>query len=233
MDYFFHPDLSIDIITLDQEESKHCIRVLRRKSGDLIHIIDGKGGLYTCRIINADQSKTTVKIIKEEHFPVKDFTIHIAIAPTKNMDRMEWFVEKCVEIGIDEITFIQCHNSDRKTLKKDRLFKKAVSALKQSGNVYMPAMYGLISYQDFLKQDFNQIQKFIGHAEKGRNHSILKAIEPGQHYLILIGPEGDFTDDELQLAFNMGFLPVSLGYSRLRTETAGIVTCSILNLVNS
>ncbi len=233
MDYFFNPDLSLGSYFLNKEESKHCVLVLRHRSGDRIQAIDGKGGMYTCEIITADPSKTTFKIIGEKHVPAKEYSIHIAISPTKNMDRMEWFVEKTVEIGIDVITFIHCHNSERNSLKTDRLLKKAIGALKQSGNVFMPEMNDLIPFKDFLMQEFYQNLLFIGHAEKGRNCPILKEAESRQHYLILIGPEGDFTNDELMLAFEKGFRPVSLGNSRLRTETAGVFSCSILNSLNT
>jgi len=233
MNYFFQPDILNDITYLDPEESNHCIRVLRKKPGDVIKILDGKGGIFTCKIIKADPTELSFQMLGKKQIASRDYSIHIAIAPTKNLERMEWFVEKSVEIGIDKISFIQCRNSERKIVKLNRLEKKAISAMKQSGNLYLPVLSEIMDVNQFIKTDFGNTLKFIGHSETGSSNPLITTAKAHLPYLVLIGPEGDFTLDEVLSAKERGFLPVSLGSSRLRTETAGLLACSILNLINS
>jgi 16S rRNA (uracil1498-N3)-methyltransferase len=233
MNYFFQPDILAGTYALNPEESSHCIRVLRKKETDLIYILDGKGGLFTGKITEADPRKTLFEVIEEKQSAARDYFIHIAIAPTKNIDRLEWFIEKSVEIGIDRITFLRCRNSERKILKLDRLHKKAVTALKQSGNLFLPEMRGMVPIENFINTEFQNVVKYIAHAESGNSSPLMQNIPAGESYLILIGPEGDFSPEELKNALKREFKPVSLGPSRLRTETAGLVACLILNLVNS
>lgn len=233
MNYFYQPDIPTGTTTLNPEESNHCIRVLRKKEDDFIHILDGKGGLYLCKITGANPAKTFFEIFEKKQNLPRDYSIHIAIGATKNMVRLEWFVEKSVEIGIDQITFLHGQNSERKILKIDRLQKKAVSALKQSGTRYLPEMNKMVSIKNFINSDFQGMQKFIGHAEAGNLKPLVKNALPGRHYLVLIGPEGDFSQDELLNAVDRGFIPVSLGSSRLRTETAALMACMTLNLINA
>jgi 16S rRNA (uracil1498-N3)-methyltransferase len=233
VNYFFQPDILKDITQLDREESNHCIRVLRKKRGDLIHILDGKGGKYIGKITTEDPSAVAFQVVGKDPVPAHNFFIHIAITPTKNMERIEWFIEKSVEIGIDRISFIQCRNSERKSVKQNRLERKSISAMKQAGNLFLPEIRGIIPFEEFLESDFGNTLRYIGHAQEGSSNPLIKRAEPHHNYVVLIGPEGDFTPDEIRKAGDNGFLPVSLGSSRLRTETAGLVACTILNLINS
>jgi 16S rRNA (uracil1498-N3)-methyltransferase len=234
MNYFFQPDIFNGIHVLSPEESTHCIRVLRKKRGDSIHILDGRGGVYVCSIKEADPVELTFQVIEKKKIPLRNYSIHIGIAPTKNMERMEWFIEKSVEIGVDRISFIRCQNSERFTIKLNRLQKKAINALKQSGNVILPQLSGnLTNVKEFIRLDFGNISKYIGHAEEGYKNPLIKMAKAKHSYLILIGPEGDFTKEEIRDARESGFLPVSLSASRLRTETAGITACMTLHLINS
>ena len=232
MNYFIQPEIQKGVYELNQDESMHCIRVLRKKQDDLIHVLDGNGTLFVCKITEANPKKTRFEILEEKQKIKRDHFIHIAIAPTKNMERLEWFIEKSVEIGIDQITFLQCQRSERKNLKLDRLQKKAIVALKQSGNLFLPGMSELIPFEDFIHSEFGNIQKYIAHAGSGISQPLMKTAGAGEHFVVLIGPEGDFSPDELQASLTAGFIPVTLGPSRLRTETAGLVACLILNLIH-
>ncbi|MDN5203210.1 16S rRNA (uracil(1498)-N(3))-methyltransferase [Fulvivirgaceae bacterium BMA10] len=232
MHLFYQPDIIQGSHFLNEEESRHCVKVMRHKIGDIIKVIDGKGGSFTAQITKADYRKCEFEIIEQSKSPEKRFNIHIGIAPTKNMDRLEWFVEKCVEIGIDEISFIQCQQSERKHLKLDRLERKAISAMKQSTNNQFPKLYDLMSFQQFIENNSNPDQKFIAYVDELIPEHLYNLAERNQRYLVLIGPEGDFSKEEISMAKTNDFVPVSLGKSRLRTETAGIVACHILNLIN-
>jgi 16S rRNA (uracil1498-N3)-methyltransferase len=217
---------------LDQEESRHCIRVLRKRKGDEITVLDGQGGIYTCRITNANHKETEFEILKSYHDKQVSHEIHIGIAPTKNMDRIEWFLEKSIEVGIRRITFILCENSERNRINMDRLVKKAISAMKQSHHAYLPEISDLVSFRNLVENIDQSYEKFLCHAEKGNGNYLLHTATKGRNYCVLIGPEGDFTNDELQLASQNGYEMVSLGNSRLRTETAGFVACTLLNALN-
>ncbi len=231
MNLFFQPAASEGINHLTAEESYHAFRVLRMSAGCDIKITDGKGVFYQGQIVSIDSKKCVFKINTHQKILAKNFRIHIAIAPTKNADRMEWFVEKAVEIGIHEISFILCKNSERKGLNLERIEKIAVSAMKQSQQAWMPILHPLQPLKDVLKQPADQ--KFIGFVDSS-NPVHLKAIaKPNKSYLVLIGPEGDFENEELNAALQAGFEKVSLGENRLRTETAGIVTSQILQLTNT
>jgi 16S rRNA (uracil1498-N3)-methyltransferase len=227
---FFQPAVSEGVNHLTAEESYHAFRVLRMSSGDDIKVTDGKGFFYQAQIVSIDSKKCVFKINTHEKIPAKNFRIHIAIAPTKNADRIEWFVEKAVEIGVHEISFILCKNSERKVLNLDRIEKIAVSAMKQSQQAWMPILHPLRPFSDILKQLADQ--KFIGYVDSS-NPVHLKAIaKPNKSYLLLIGPEGDFSKEELENAQQLGFEKVSLGENRLRTETAGLTACQTLQFVN-
>lgn len=232
MNLFYQPQLSEGVLHLDAEESKHCIRVLRKKSGDIITITDGKGSFYTARIQNADSQKCTFSIAEKTPEVKKSFSIHIAISPTKNADRMEWFVEKVVELGIDEITLIECEHTERTFIKTERLHKVAVSAMKQSLKATLPVINGLAKFNDLVR-NAKARATFIAYVDESNPHHLKHEAPPAADYLLLIGPEGDFSTAELDLAIACGFKKVSLGTSRLRTETAGIAACHILNLVNT
>ncbi len=231
MQLFYKPNIQSNTI-LSEQESKHCIRVLRMQQGDSLQIIDGKGGLYTCEIIEPHYKRCAVKIVEEiQDFGKRDYYIHIAIAPTKNLDRIEWFLEKCVEIGVNEVSFLYCQHSERKVLKLERLEKIAISAMKQSLKTYLPKLNELTSFDQFVKNN-QQTSKMIAHLEEDERNSIQSLQHSQQDYCILIGPEGDFSLEEIKLAYNHDFKAVTLGNSRLRTETAGIVACHSLNLLH-
>ena len=204
---------------------------MRLKSGDSIDVTDGKGVFYEAQITNPDLSKCGFEIRTTKVLPQKAFRIHIAIAPTKNTDRIEWFVEKAVELGIDRISFILCANSERKSIKIDRLEKISVSAMKQSRQAWLPQLSPLLPFKDVLNSAAKQ--KFIAFVDSQNPQHLKSAAKPGGEALVLIGPEGDFSTEELQNALDLGFQKVSLGRNRLRTETAGLAACHILNLINS
>ncbi len=231
MNVFFHPAPKDSINYLSPEESHHCVKVLRLTQNQEIHIVDGAGSLYLAQINHAHSKNCaflTKQIIKKQ---TREFYIHIAISPTKNFDRMEWFVEKAVELGVDEISFIQCERSERKILKTERLQKKAVSSLKQSGNLILPKINNLRAFKDIFLEQNNSINYFVCHKSED-NPSLISQIKRNRTYLVLIGPEGDFSPNELELAMKKGCFSVSLGYHTLRTETAGIAACHIFNLAN-
>lgn len=232
MHIFYTPDLSGNTYTLDESESKHCVRVLRLEQGDEIILVDGRGGMFTAQIEDPNPKRCAVKVVKSElNYGLRNFSVHIAIAPTKNIDRIEWFLEKATEIGIDRITPLLCRFSERKEIKNDRLEKVMISAMKQSIKAKLPQLDPLTKFSDFITQPFEG-QKFIAHCDEQHRDLLKKIMVPNQNYLILIGPEGDFSSEEIEKAIQAGFHPVSLGDSRLRTETAGVVACHTFNLMN-
>ncbi|MBS0000013.1 MAG: 16S rRNA (uracil(1498)-N(3))-methyltransferase [Cyclobacteriaceae bacterium] len=233
MNFFFLPEIIGGSTRLSPEESRHCTRVLRKKTGDYVNVLDGKGSIYQCRILKADPDDTLFEIIEKRQQPSRDYSIHIAIAPTKNMDRMEWFIEKSVEIGIDKISFIRCRNSERTSIKTDRMQKKAVSALKQSGNLFLPELSEMTDINNFISIPFENNRKYIAHAETGAGNPLMRNAGARMNYVVMVGPEGDFTGEELKKISAAGFVPVSLSPMRLRTETAGLVACMILHLINT
>ena len=232
MHIFYTPDISDKTYTLDEPESKHCVRVLRLEKGDEITLVDGRGGFFTAEIADPNPKRCTVNVIKSElNFGQRNFKVHVAIAPTKNNERLEWFLEKATEIGIDRVTPLLCRYSERKEIKHDRLEKVMVSAMKQSLKAYLPKLDELTKFNDFIKLPFAG-QKFIAHCEEQHREFLKNLVKSGENYLILIGPEGDFSPEEIEMAIQAGFQPVSLGESRLRTETAGVVACHTFNLLN-
>lgn len=232
MHIFYTPELSETTYTLDETESKHCVRVLRLEKGDEITLVDGRGGFFTAEITDPNPKRCAVTVIKSElNFGLRNFQVQVAIAPTKNIERIEWFLEKATEIGINRITPLLCRHSERKEIKRDRLEKVMVSAMKQSLKAYLPKLDELTKFSDLIRQPFNG-QKFIAHCEEQHRDLLKNVMVSGRNYLILIGPEGDFSPEEIQMAMTAGFVPVSLGDSRLRTETAGVVACHTFNLLN-
>jgi len=231
LNLFYQPGIPQGITYLDAEESRHAIRVLRMSEGDPLTLTDGSGFFYTAQIAIADSKKCEFNILEKREVKKRDFSIHIAIAPTKNADRMEWFVEKAVEIGVEEISFILCKNSERKTVNMDRIWKIAVSALKQSQQAWLPKINEVVP----LNRIFNSPadQKFIAHVDSTNPKQLQSAALAAKKYLILIGPEGDFSPEELATAIQHGFVKVSLGAHRLRTETAGLVAVQVLGLANT
>ena len=228
---FYQPGIPEGINYLDAEESRHAVRVLRMSEGDQLKLTDGKGFFYSARITKADSKKCQFEILDRKETPKRNFHIHLAIAPTKNADRIEWFVEKVTEIGIDEISFILCKNSERKVINTDRVEKIAVSAMKQSQQALLPKLNEIIPFKKIVEAKADQ--KFIGFVDSANPLHLKTITKPGKKYLTLIGPEGDFSNEELELAIKNGFEKVSLGTNRLRTETAGIVAVQILALANA
>ena len=231
MNLFYQPHIQDGIHYLDPEESRHCFKVLRKKPGDLIQITDGKGYRYQAKLTDTQSDKCSFNIESKQEEEKKPFTIHIALAPTKNPDRTEWFVEKAIEIGVDELSFLLCDNSERAALKTDRIEKLAISAMKQSLKNSLPKINHMVLLKDFIGTS-GTAAKYIAYVDQTNPDHLLKDAKPKSNYIVLIGPEGDFSKKELELALAQGYKKVSLGPSRLRTETAGIVACHILNLVN-
>lgn len=231
MNLFYQPGIPNGIHYLNPDESRHCTKVLRKKTGDVIQITDGIGTIYQARLTESKSEKCSFKIESKQKEEKRPFNIHIAIAPTKNPDRTEWFVEKAIEIGVDEISFLLCDNSERAALKTDRLEKLAISAMKQSLRSTFTKINHMVLLKDFVAGT-NATSKYIAYVDQANPDHLLKIAIPKSDYLVLIGPEGDFSKKELALAVDYHYKKVSLGTSRLRTETAGVVACHILNLVN-
>ena len=231
MNIFYTPDISSTHI-LSEEESMHCIRVLRMAAGEQIQIVDGKGNLYKAEITDAHPKKCGVRIIESiAEFGKRDFYLHMVVAPTKNIERFEWFLEKAAEIGVNEITPVICKHSERTVIKTERLNKVLVSAMKQSLKAFLPKLNEAVKLEEVFKNNFSG-QKFIAHCREGEKAHLKNAYQKQKDVLILIGPEGDFTEEEVKHASEKGFKEISLGSSRLRTETAGIVATEIINLLN-
>lgn len=232
MQLFYIPEIVGNTVTLDADESKHAVKVLRLSSGDKIQIVDGNGGFYLAEILDARPKSCSISILEtRKEFEKRNFSLHIAIAPTKNIDRFEWCLEKCTEIGIDTITPLLSEHSERKVIKPERLEKILVSAMKQSVKAYLPKLNELTRFEELIKADF-QGEKYIAHCNDGEKQHLQKLVSRGKDVLILIGPEGDFSPEEVEQAKAAGFTEISLGNARLRTETAGVVACHIVNLAN-
>lgn len=232
MQLFYVPELETDKYTLSFEESKHCIKVLRMKKGDFLYLTDGKGILYKAGIIDPDPKKCQVEIYERFlEYGKRGYTIHIAIAPTKNIKRMEWFLEKCTEIGIDKITFLNCRFSERKHIRPERFQRVIVAAMKQSVKAYLPELNPMVDYQEFINEEKADL-KFIALCDEQKKKHLKNMYSGGKDVTVVIGPEGDYSEEEKKWAFENNFKPVSLGSSRLRTETAGIVACHTISLIN-
>lgn len=233
MQLFYTPDITDSpIYYLSEEESKHCIRVLRLQLGDHVRLIDGRGGLYEAEIIDAHPKKVALKLLSlQNEYGKRNHYLHIAVAPTKNLERLEWFLEKATEIGIDEISLIICQRSERKEAKVERLNKIITSAIKQSLKAYHPLLNEVTAFQKLITQAFDG-QKFIAHCEPGAKADLSGLLKLQGKYLILIGPEGDFSPKEIEDALQNGFEPITLGNSRLRTETAALEACFEINFLN-
>ena len=234
MQLFFNPNINskTQTFTFDKEESRHIVKALRKKEGDILSITNGLGFLFSSEIINLNDKKCSVQIISFEEIKKPwNYHLHIAIAPTKMNERFAWFLEKSTEIGIDEITPIICENSERKVFKKERMQKVIVSAAKQSLKFTFPKLNDPIKLSDFMSKVDAEI-KLIAHCEDSKKNSLMKVIKTKKDILVLIGPEGDFSVKEISKALQHQYIPLSLGKSRLRTETAGLVTCSTISVIN-
>ncbi len=229
---FYAPDLNTEDCFLNEEESRHCIKVLRLQKEDAIEIIDGKGNFYHAKITAPDPKKTQFQILQTQHeFGKRNHYLHIAVAPTKNIERLEWFVEKATEIGIDEITPILCQRSERKVINHERLNKVITSAVKQSLKAYHPKLNQLCTLSSLINAQADA-QKWMAHCADTEKVSIKEALLPQKKYLILIGPEGDFSQQEINLALENQYGAITLGNSRLRTETAALEACFEVNFLN-
>ncbi len=234
MQLFFHENTNDNQFILDPEESKHLIKVLRKTQGDRVEFTNGKGTLAHCIIIDPNPKKTLIRVEQREFIPEDDYYIHLAISPTKNSDRMEWMVEKLTEIGVHEITFMESEFSERSHLRLERLEKKIIAACKQSLKTRVPKLNAVRPMNELVQDsEFNSYQRFIAYVDKENDRHLFDKAKHDHAYLILIGPEGDFSKQELQLAFDNHFLPCSLGKSRLRSETAAVAAVHTLQLINN
>ena len=234
MQLFYSSDIIPPIHTLSEEESKHCVRVLRLGVGDMLHITDGKGNLYHCRIVEAHQHHCTVEVVETfAEYEKLPYSLTMAVAPTKNIDRYEWFLEKATEIGVSCFIPIECDHSERRTIKYDREERVITSAVKQSLKAYHPVLHDMTSVRDVIAMNFDG-DKFIAHCDKefGERVYLGNLVKKGANTLILIGPEGDFSKEEINFAAQNGFKAISLGRERLRTETAAVVATTVVSTIN-
>jgi len=233
MQLFFNPDINEKTtqFSFEKEESKHIVKVLRKNIGDTLHITNGDGWLFTAEITFPNINKCIANVVSKALQPKRDYNLHLAVAPTKMNDRFEWFLEKATEIGINSITPVICDHSERKIIKPERFEKILQSAMKQSLSCYMPKLNEIISFKDFTSKSFDG-DLFIAHCEETDRKSLKQQLKPKQNITILIGPEGDFSSKEIELAIKNKFIPVTLGETRLRTETAAIVACHSVAFIN-
>lgn len=233
MQLFYNPNITEQTtqFSFNKEESRHIVKVLRKSVGDILHITNGKGWLFEAEITIPDIKNCLATIISKDLKTKHPYHFHIAVAPTKMNDRYEWFLEKATEIGVDTITPIICDHSERKVIKQDRFEKIIQSAMKQSLHCYLPKLNEAIHFKDFINQSFNG-QLFIAHCEEIDKKSLKNQIKKKEGITILIGPEGDFSVKEIEMAIVNDFIPVTLGDTRLRTETAAIVACHSVAFIN-
>lgn len=226
MQLFFNPNIdeTTQSFSFDKEESRHIIKVLRKKDSDILHVTNGSGLLFETQITLASDNKCIVEVLSITNAEKPKFHLHLAVAPTKMNDRFEWFLEKATEIGIQEITPIFCDRSERKVINKDRFEKIILSAMKQCNETFLPKLNEAISFKEFIKKQQNGLQ-LIAHCEETDKKSLKEVLKPNNDVTILIGPEGDFSEKEITLALENNYKPVTLGNTRLRTETAAIVAC--------
>ena len=232
MNLFYTPQLQKPQFKLDEEESKHLIRVLRKQIGDVITTTNGKGMFYECEIIDGNAKGCLVEVKNERNGDdTRNFHIHLAVAPTKNINRFEWFLEKVTEMGVDSITPIITFHSERRDVKPDRLEKVLVAAMKQSLKSRLPELHEPKKFNSFITQRFEG-DKFIAFIDKEVTQELAQLCKPNKSTLVLIGPEGDFSREEVEEAKQQGFIPVKLGPARLRTETAGVAACHTIHVIN-
>lgn len=234
MNIFFTANIVGDLLEFEEEEARH-LQVLRYSPGRMIHSVDGRGSWFEAELLDLGKKRAQARVIKrEQQSERKPYRLHLAIAPTKNIERLEWFLEKATEIGVDEITPLHCRNSERTQIRLDRLEKVVLSAMKQSLKVFLPKLNPLTPFKAFLKEQENFVgQKCMAWISDPPSPLLQKTYVAGQNVLLLIGPEGDFAPEEVELAIAQNYLPVSLGQSRLRTETAGVVAVHTIELMNT
>jgi 16S rRNA (uracil1498-N3)-methyltransferase len=232
MNLFYAPDIALDP-TLSEEESGHAVRVLRMREGEELTVIDGQGHFYRSEITSAHPKHCSVQVLEVTDEPQRPYRVELAVAPTKNLDRMEWLMEKSVEMGLDRFIPLKCRFSERKELKPERMERIAISAMKQSLKATLPELSPMTDIMDFLSEPFEG-QKFIAHCYKDSERLLLsREVKPGTAVRILIGPEGDFSPEEVEKALAVGYRPISLGDCRLRTETAALCACHTVHVINS
>lgn len=233
MQLFYNPNIDNESseVIFDKEESRHIVKVLRKTEGDLLNLTNGKGYFFEAKLVSTDPKKCIAKLIKAELQEPLPYSLHLAVAPTKLNDRYEWFLEKATEIGVTEITPIICDHSERRVIKKERYEKIVQSAMKQSLKAYLPKLNSPVSFKEFIKGNPNWDKKLIAHCYKSDKQSIKSVIEQEKSTLILIGPEGDFSNEEISMAIKHDFIAISLGNSRLRTETAALIACHSVSFI--
>lgn len=233
---FYHPTLQLDSTNcfFDKEESQHIVKVLRKKAGDVLHITNGKGQLFEAQLDFASPKQCEVRILKCTTQSPRSYYLHLVVAPTKMNERYEWFLEKATEIGVDEITPIICEHSERTTIKVERFEKILLSAMKQSLQCYLPKLNAPIASSQFFKtMKTDTSAKYIAHCYENEKRLFSRTLTPfPERITVLIGPEGDFSTTELNTALQQAFVPISLGDTRLRTETAAIVACHTVAVLN-
>ena len=234
MQLFYAPEISLPRYTLPEEESKHCVRVLRMTVGDELHLTDGKGNMYRCKVVSDNVKRCEVEVVETwpEYERMSD-GLSMWVAPTKNSDRFEWFLEKATEIGISEVYPLECDHSERRQIKLEREEKVITAAVKQSLKAYHPVLHDLTSVRDIIAMDFEG-EKYIAHCDSsfGERPYLGNLVKKGANTLILIGPEGDFSKEEINFALQNGFKAISLGRERLRTETAAVVATTVVATIN-
>lgn len=216
---------------LSEEESRHCISVMRHKKGDVLHITNGKGYCYTCLIDDPHPKRCKVSLQAQQHIAAPSYSLHMAVAPTKNIDRFEWFLEKAVELGIQEITPIWCDHGERNRIRAERLEKILISAMKQSLKFYLPKLHDPLPFKEWIAQP-RAGKGYILHCRESEKQHLFRLLQPLEPVALLIGPEGDFSVAEIEMALQHGFREATLGNKRLRTETAALAACHLANLVN-
>ncbi|TVQ89808.1 MAG: 16S rRNA (uracil(1498)-N(3))-methyltransferase [Bacteroidetes bacterium] len=232
MHIFYEENLQNALVKLSPEESRHCTKVLRLKAGDEVGFTDGKGTFARARLVDVNAKSTTAAITHRELKPKRNFHLHMVVAPTKNIDRFEWFLEKATECGIEEVTPIICAQSERTVVKPERLKKIMLSAIKQSQRAWLPRLNDTVKFKDFINNYSSDTPSFIAHCDEGEKNPLRDAYNPGKDVMIMIGPEGDFSPEEVQLARDKGIQAISLGQNRLRTETAALVACVAVSFMN-
>jgi len=234
MNYFYDGSLdnSVSQFALEPEESRHIVKVLRKQAGDRLAITNGKGYLFTTEILEANPKRCTVRVLESRKTPPPHFELHLAVAPPKRVERFQWFLEKATEIGVTRITPLICERSERQTLPVERLQRVVQEAMKQSLQTFLPVLEPPVRFAEYLERELPAL-RFIAHCEEGEKMDLKRRVAADKDTVVLIGPEGDFSHAEIQAAYQQGYVPVSLGKNRLRTETAALVACVTINLINN
>ncbi len=236
MNLFYAIEIKGNFGYFNEEEARHCVQVLRKKVGDLVHFVDGFGGYYQGKLVETGKKNCVAEILNNTaNYGKRSYSLHLGIAPTKNIARFEWFLEKATEIGVDKITPLLCQHSERRKIRMDRLQKILITAMKQSLKAYLPKLNELLEFNQFMlasSSDCETAQKYIAHCLHEPENHLKNNFTKGQDVILVVGPEGDFSEEEIGLANAHGFRSITLGQSRLRTETAGIVACSMIDFLN-